>query len=546
VLAATFAFGFFRLGWVVGAVLLLWALWRKPRPALAAAGVIGLHLAAWAAYTWPLQRLYALGYPDRSFNVGIAAVAAAGASPVEHTQVGHRNLEPFWSAAVAALSLHRPENVVHVYGWLTPLCLIAVGAALAFGLRARTGPEPADEDDAWECVAMAWAALGLSSITMSFASPLLPFWVGSFLHKPNHAFGFAVLALALGGLLRGWGAVRLSIVLAALGWVFILLWGYALPALVIAAVVLPARRRAILTALGVSMLAILPYVALLARDHGPRPGASADQVWRDVLGRLLAQPNWLTFDLGPLLMLAVAGVLAARRRGGTRNTVLLALGLGTVAGYAGYLVGAFVGLSPEPDEFHYFARLVAALFAGVALHAGGRWIALRRRWSVGRGTVLAMAASVPLAFPAWWDPPSQDRYYDLSTKPVPAAVVAYGRWISQNTPRDAIFVAGDASSLWIPALTGRQVLLTSDLRPPHDFAERKAAQDVMLFSDDLELVQRTAARWRIRYVAVDLADTRFPVRQRARKRLTKKHPAYETVFRNGHLVLLQVRPMAAS
>jgi hypothetical protein len=541
--AATFAFGFFRLGWAVAAALLLYWLWRRPRPGLATAGIITLHVAAWAAYTWPLERLYALGYPDRSFNVGNAAVAAAGASPLEHTQAGHSNVEPLWSAALAALSGYRPERVVHLYAWLTPLCLLAVGAALAWGLRARNR-----EEDDWERIAILWAGLGLTSATMSFASPLLPFWVGSFLHKPNHAFGFALLALALGGLVRGWGALRLALVLAALGWVFILLWGYLLPGLLLLAFFYPPdeRRRTVLVALGASLVALLPYIRLLARDYGPGAGASPDQVWRDELGRFIAHPNWLTLDLGPLLLLAAAGVIVARRRGTPRHAVLLAVGAGALLGWAGYLAGAFVGIAPEPDEFHYFARFVAGLFAGVALHAAGVRLAARQGWTPAQGTVAAIALTLPLAFPTWWDPPRQDRYYALSTKPIPRPVQDYTRWVLENTPRDAVFVAGDSSSLWIPALAGRQVLLTSDLRPPSDYAERKKAQDVMLFSDDVELIGRTAARWRIRYVAVDLQDTRFPVRQRARKRLTKQHPAYETVFRNGHVVLLAVRTSGPS
>ena len=81
------------------------ALWRRPRALLACLLLGAVNLLAYAAYMAPLQRPYALDtFSDRTFNAGMAASAAAGNSPLEHTQVGMASLEPFWNVTIAALS----------------------------------------------------------------------------------------------------------------------------------------------------------------------------------------------------------------------------------------------------------------------------------------------------------------------------------------------------------------------------------------------------------------------------------------------------------
>ena len=94
------AFSLSRVCLVLGGLAGLAALWRRPRPNVAVAVLVVLHLAAWASYVAPLGRLYGLGeHLDRSFNVGMAACAAAGNSPFEHVQVRHSSAEPAWNRA---------------------------------------------------------------------------------------------------------------------------------------------------------------------------------------------------------------------------------------------------------------------------------------------------------------------------------------------------------------------------------------------------------------------------------------------------------------
>src|SRR5262245_4991218 len=184
-------YALFRIACVGLALLGVVLLWRRPRPGAALLLVMGLHLAAWAAYMAPLKRVYALDeHLDRAFQVGMAACTAAGASPFEHTQVGFGALEPLWNLIPGALSFGHPERAMAVYHWLPVFALAFAALGLHAGLRGSDSPE-----DAWERVLIVFGALGLSSLTMSPRAPVPPFWTANFLLKPNHAIGWPLLAL---------------------------------------------------------------------------------------------------------------------------------------------------------------------------------------------------------------------------------------------------------------------------------------------------------------------------------------------------------------
>ena len=495
----------FRLGLAL-AVLLAFALsWRRPRAPVALAIVLAMHVAAWLAYRAPLQRPYGAGEgSDRTFNLGMAASVAVGHSPFEHTQVGHGSPEPFWNWALAALAGFRPERVAAAYDALTPVALVAVGLAAYWSLRRHDAPEP----DGWTGVLMAFAVLGLSSVAMSSRPPVPPFWIANFMYKPNHGISYALIAAAAGwcaGRARPW---RLAAALSVLAWVFLLGWAYA-AAGVIAAVALlppPARRwKPALAALAVSALCAAPYVWHLARDYAPtRNAPTAEHMWNDPNALLLAVPNWSTLDLGPLLTGGLAGLWLARRRASGLEAAVLGFG---AAGWAMWLVSlplALFGFAPEPDELHYFLRFVMSMAAGLALAAVARWAGSTSSLGGGRAHLLVMAACLPLAFPVYHDPETMDRYFPESTRPLPPKVVAYGDWIRTHVPPDAVFVAGRSAAMWIPALSGRRVLLAEAGKLlPADLRERKAVERILLTSTDQEQARRAARAYGVTHLAID-------------------------------------------
>jgi hypothetical protein len=166
---------------------------------------------------------------------------------------------------------------------------------------------------------------------------------------------------------------------------------------------------------------------------------------------------------------------------------------------------AFAGISPEPDEMHYFLRYVMSLAAAFALAAAARWMsAASPRLAGGRAHLLVLSACLPLAFPVYHDPPTMDRYYAESLRPIPPKIEAYAEWIRARTPPDAVFAAGRSAAMWIPALTGRRVLLAEAGKLlPADYAERKAVERTLLTSADEGESRAAAARYGVTHLAID-------------------------------------------
>jgi hypothetical protein len=531
----------FRLSYVLAGLLGIAWLWKRPRPAAALALVLGLNLAAWAAYVLPLRRTYALDeHLDRAFQVGMAACTAAGVSPFEHTQVRFGALEPLWNIIPAALALFRPERAMAVYAGLPALALIFCGLAVYLGLRGQ-----ADADDAWDRVVVTFAALGLSSLSMSQRGPILPFWTANFLLKPNHASGFGLLVFVVGWYVRRRRSPLVAgLLLGLLAWYFFLAWPYAVAALVLATLLAPPEERSwgrLAGAVGVSALVAAPDILHLTRDYSPvGAGDSTVQLWRDAIGVRLAVPHWATLDLGPLLVLGILGFLILRRRDTPQARALLGL-LGTAWGlFVVYELGALVRFSPEPDEAHYLLRFAMALAAGIALASAARQLEAWKTLGPGQGHLLVLACCLPLSFPAYWDPPTMDRYYKVSDRPIPPKILAYGSWVLEHTPSGAVFAAGSSASSWIPTLAGRQVLLAAEARPPRDYAQRKAIERTLLTSGNPEEVRQAARSYGIRYLAVDR-----PMREEygddAIARLTEL-PAYRQVFANSAVLILSIEP----
>ena len=496
----------FRLALAVAALLAFALVARRPRPRLALAVVLAMHVAAWLVYRAPLQRPYGLGEgSDRTFNVGMAAAVATGHSPFEHTQVRHGSPEPLWNALVAALAGHHPERVPAAFDALTPVALLAVGLATYAWIRRRDG----SLGDSWDAVLAAFAVLSLSSLAMNPRPPVPSFWVANFMYKPNHGIAYAFAAAAIGISAARKRIWPLAITLSALAWVSLVAWAYVLVGLVAGAALTPSaerRWRPRLSAIAVSGLAAVPYVWHLGRDYAPTgSSATARHMWTDPNALLLAVPNWSTIDLGPLLSLGLAGLWLARRRATGLEASVLGMGL---AGWAIWLASvplALVGISPEPDEMHYFLRYVMSLGAGFALAALARWMSqMSNGLAGGRAHLLVLSACLPLAFPVYHDPPTMDRYYAESCRPIPPKVAAYAEWIRAHTPPDAVFAAGKSAAMWIPALSGRRVLLAEAGKLlPADHGERKTVERTLLTSADAARVRSAAERYGVTYLAID-------------------------------------------
>jgi hypothetical protein len=186
------------------------------------------------------------------------------------------------------------------------------------------------------------------------------------------------------------------------------------------------------------------------------------------------------------------------------EAAVVGFGVAGWAMWAASLPLALAGFAPEPDELHYFLRFVMSLAAGMALATAATWLARASALGIGQAHLLLMAACLPLAFPVYHDPLTMDRYFAESCRPLPPKVVAYTDWIRAHTSPDAVFAAGRSAAMWIPALTGRRVLLAEGGRLlPADYDQRKAVERTLLTSSDAASVRQAAERYGVTHIAID-------------------------------------------
>ena len=526
----------FRLVLVALALAACRGLFKNPSGRRGLWLVLAMNLAAWAAYVAPLARPYGLHTDrDRAFNYGNAAIVANGWSPLEQVQVGVTNLEPFWSLVGASLAAFRPQNVLATYGILSPLALLMVGLGLYRGLR-----ESGDEHDRWERVFMVFAVFGLASLSLSGQNPLRPLWVAMFVFKPNHAFAWGLMGLAVAFRDR-W--IRLAFVLSLLCWVFIVYWAFLLPSLLLAAFFLPAPQRhwrSLAAGIGCSMVAAVPYVLHLMRDFNPMStNTSSAHMWADPIAQAIRLPHWVSLDLGLLGVLALLGLRSAHSERTPRNAHVLGLGAVAFSLTVGYTIAAFWSGLPSADEQHYHFRFALALLAGNGLAVFARRLETFRGWRTGQGSAAVLALAIPLSFPAYWDPPGMDDYFRYDRIPITAKTLSYGAFVVENTPKDAVFLAGNEAANWIPILSGRRVLLAGPYLRPRDVVERRRVEEQILLSRDEETIRRAAAEYGITHVAIDSG---FLLTYGEEKfKGIASLPAFELIFSNSEVRILRIR-----
>lgn len=532
----TAGYSLFRVAIVAGSLVACWWLFKKPSATRALGLVLALNLLAWAAYVAPLERPYGVHTNrDRAFNYGNAAIVANGWSPMEQVQIGFTNLEPLWSLVGAALAGFNPGRVLSTYGILTPLVLLAVALGLYRGLA-----EDSSESDRWERVFIVFALCGLASTSLSGQNPLRPLWVAMFLFKPNHAFAWALMGLAV-AYRKNWA--RLALVLSLLAWAFVIYWAFFLPSLLLAALLLPPPQREwrnLFAGIGVSILAAVPYVLHLMKDFSPvGAGAGSSHMWADPVAGAVRLPHWVTLDLGLLGILGLLGLVTAWSTRTVRDAHLIAIaGVATALTFM-YTVAAFGRGLPSPDEQHYYYRFAVSLLAGKGLSVLARKFETLTSWRPGQGSALVLALVIPLSFQAYWDPPGMDDYFRFDRIPITRKTLAYGEFVRTNTPRNAIFLAGEEASSWIPILSGRRVLLAGlDLRP-RDLAERKRVEREILLTRDPARIKAAAAEYGITYVGVDSGFLLAYGEERFRG--IAAVPTFDLVFSNSEIRILRIR-----
>ncbi len=496
-------FAGFRLAVVAIVAGLLWRNRKTLSPTQVLWGLVVVNTLACFLYLAPLSRPYSLAAGlDRAFAMGMAANVAVGNSAWDHVQVGQAAPEPLWNLTFAALSGFDIDRIAFAFDLVAVVTAAILPLLIFAGLRRVEGAEP------WPVLFVTFSTILLSSISLGERAPTLPFWLANIQHKPNHGLGFALIALVLGYLCRKEPKVApLALGLSVLGWVFLMHWGWFLPALAVLAVWKREDRRAFVTisvALVISVIVIAPFVANLARDYHPAAqDPAARHLWDDARGRALSLPVWTVLDPAPLVLLALGGLFAARRRDSWLDRGLVAL-CGTAWGiWVVSSIGAWMGFAPEPDDLHYFLRFATAALAGLGIEDLARRVGgvldLEPRDAYARALLLLL----PLTFVAQWYPPLADRYYPVSLEPLPRKAFAYAEFIRTKTDVRDVFVGGDEPSTFIPALSGRRVLKAPTALVPHDQETRTSVEETLMSGTDPALIRAAALRYEVTYLVLD-------------------------------------------
>jgi hypothetical protein len=204
----------------------------------------------------------------------------------------------------------------------------------------------------------------------------------------------------------------------------------------------------------------------------------------------------VSLDQGAMFYLAVLAIVLLHR---DRRKASLLFVSWILSAYAFWMAGSLsedVASLIDRAMVKSFLRVLLVMAAGRGAHLV--LVRLDETWKPaflrGRSTYVAgasalLALSLPWVFPFWWNPVRMDPVYVESFEPVSREVLAFGKWIRENTPREAVFAAGPSYAPWIPALSGRRVL------------ENYEALEQVAASRDPEAIRAAAERFGVTHLA---------------------------------------------
>ncbi len=491
--------------------------------------VIVFALLIWFLTTYPLQRLYGLDAgTDRQRNLWWCATAAAGNAPWESGVVGRNNLEPAWAFLVSAISLFDPARVMKVYPFLPAAALTLVGISFFYSFRNR--PDLASPERDTERILSGFLVVFLILLAptgpLDYLSPYRSFWQRTFLLKPNHALGLTLVPLFV-TLVAGRPTFRRSaaaaLVLGALGWAFIVHWALTCwgVAFYVAAGWLRREERwkaellRVAAILLVSLVLVAPYLWYLVGSFpvvsfptGSYPDNPQMSVWGDSPSSTHSLFFLATLDLGPTFLLACFGIWICWKVGSRFALLWVGLLIGAYAAWTANAVLLSAGQARQSDEIYFFLVAMTAVLAAFGLfELMRRLIAVTKEntastfhWTWPRATSVLLLLCFPLTLPWWWRPDEMDPHFRLSLEPIPGRLTTLGEWIREHSDGKDTFFAGADVAVWIPALSGRQVIRTG---MPWLGTDAYRVERALLFPESDEEGRAAIKQLRVDYVVLD-------------------------------------------
>lgn len=529
---------------------------RRAARVVLAVGLAG-HTLAWCATMVPLPNVYgANGSQDRENHLGWANVVALGFSPLHTFQVDHLHFEPVWPLITAAVAGFEVDRVAAVFQWMP----LVVGLALLFSIRFVWGRGMAGPVVSLEAAFAALGAILLLATPQDFAAPFRNPWALTFLLKPNHALGLALVPLAALALARARDfRTRLfaGFVLQLIGWAFVIHMALFVAGLAVFVALSwltgrDERARDLMdagVAVGANLVLVSPYLFMLVVAYpflsgdGPRVSPFSERFMEGPL------------RMGALFLVSALGAWTTYRKRGRLGRILAAQWLAAhIVWQAFPLLGLF-GQAREQDEAFYWCRFWTGLFAGVGMFQGVEGLLARLRGAGPSGeraptttaAALSLALLLPSLLPVWWNPTIMDQYFQAARKPLPDRVAEPTRFIRENTPKEAVFAGDHVYARWIAAYGARRVLLAESLNLPKDGARRLEVENALLRSGEEALLKEGRDRYAVQYVLVTSNPGEQEPALGIESAMTRPYleVVFDRTFTDGRVMIFKVVPVAA-
>ncbi len=509
--AITFADYFITFRYVFSAAFLTWAvaLVRWPSRWWLFCGSVLLGCFAWIVLLEvPLGRPYGLVEGER----GLAALAssmvtAARGTTADGWMVKQPNAYPLWSMVLAVASGFDADRLLFIYEHLAVVGMVFLAGTIFWSTKALSG----DSQGLVRGLSV-FFALFLSSTRLSFLRSPGPLWPEVFGQQPHLAFALGLLMIwlrLLGEARRLSSFLAAGVVLGLLGGLEARLAGFAVVSVIVWLLVSRKRHRA-KRAAGVSLAVAIAFFPLWVSRFEPSLVPASAGTWYFTFNQLLA----LTLDKGLLFYLALISLIRMLRSGKRAELLFSSLVMTGLIAWTG------AGLSPPASSVigiqvaGSLLNLSLAIAGALGAHDVLIWLAQRldRVELPGKylgssplhvvGIAALVALSLPWCFPYWWQPMLMDPVYVESIRPIAPQFGPLISWVKAETDSDAVFVTGPSYSPWIPALSGRRVLLVEGaLIPPTDLAERLQAQFWFVESKSKTKISTAATRWGLTHFA---------------------------------------------
>ena len=483
-------------------LVLAWAvsLLRWPRRTWLVAGTLVLAASSLLVLQNPLGRAYGVVEGSRGIaELGEIMVVAARGTASDGRMVGEPHPSPFWGYFAATLSGFRGERVLSLYPWLPLFSLLGLGIAVAWSVgRLRESEElPVGALPA----VTTFVVLFLSSHRLSFLRDEGPFWTEYFWLTPGVGIAFAALCVCwrLLGASSWIGAAIAFGLVAGLEPRLAVCFGLSVVAWMVASRKNLWREVAVLAVGAIVLVAFGDFRSVtLPAEFG---------TWHDGINRVLS----VTIDAGLVFLLAALGVGWLLR---SERKAELVLAWSASTALLLWIVVSFLPRAAallDPRIVSGYVRLMMALCASYGLYrALAAWVSafpkipsewgfvprqLRKLESARLALMGLVVLSLPWCFPYWWEPVRMDPLYVESFPAVSRRFIAMGEMLRDTTDADAVLAAGPSYAPWIPALSGRRVLLVGES------PERERALETMVQSRDPDQIAVAVTEWNVTHVA---------------------------------------------